>query len=849
MSAKPNLWKTPRTLGGGPGQMLTLAGIAAALVLIALALQVSAIYGGAIFHYDPALGRPWIHRPGFGPFVLAPELYTPVAPIAWIIRYGSPFGPAQSAAVVHVLSQLIIFMAIAVGFAIVLTVAFVAALDRYRPQSSELHDSGHWAAVDELREIGIMDATGGPIVGGYELRPGKVVPLRYDGENGMEYVAPPGEGKTALLKTNLLIPLQDERAEKWSASRRREEPWGEEPSMILLDLKGELLESTSGYQKRKLLKDVIAFAPYGIRGWDDEDLSQYNTFSTIRMRTPDTFDDCYAKGIDIADAEGKGLPTHWDKTCCAWYAGVIEKLGHMSINTGDLDYFSLPGLYDFLASFVSLDDCIRFMLETEDDPKGLQNWTDFQNGEYVPTKVSPTVAAAAREMAMKEGPEKTSVHSTAMSFLTYLRSRRIRRFVMRSTWDMKTLATDAKRARIVYIVIPPGKLKAIRPLLRMMVNDLIRTNMDDVDVHDGRSVRSNVRSLIFVGDEIAALKNLDELETSSGYARGFGVMFWLFWQSVFQKYKHYTENEAITETLDVSVFGRPKTTKAARYVVDLMGKIDLSIRKRSLSGKRTSIAQIKDQQSESNEEVARDLLTTTELRRMDKAHSVGIWNGLTIWLTKFDYWKNPILLKRSRIPCVKKSDRTRDPEQPIIRPERSVQRAAGIVAGAAAQRVADEQRQGQQPMPPAPQAPPPALADMPAFGGAATATLVPPAEVVSETATSAIAEQTAETPSPGEQVIEASASAFAILHSALGTALTPEAPEVEPEGPLQAAIGAVELDEKPADVVVAQEPEGVDDDDPLAALRAGMHRLSLSTDLAPKESVTDDGYTNGDSVE
>lgn len=60
------------------------------------------------------------------------------------------------------------------------------------------------------------------------------------GELGVSYTGPPGDGKSAMLKTSLLISLQHEDAKTWTAAERLAHPWGEEPSIVALDIKGDL---------------------------------------------------------------------------------------------------------------------------------------------------------------------------------------------------------------------------------------------------------------------------------------------------------------------------------------------------------------------------------------------------------------------------------------------------------------------------------------------------------------------------------------------------------------------------------------------------------------------------------
>ena len=601
--------------------------------------------------YNPSLGTHlWL-------------VYPPYAWVAWVFQFYqvvervlrhpvAVYPPVVYAAFAPIFPMA--FASVLVGALFVGAVALV--VQRNGDDAGNLNDSGsNWASAATAKADRLLDSKAGPIIGGFDAG-GASKPLRYQGELGISYVEPPGGGKSSFLKSNLLIPLRHADAEGWDDSKRRTHPWGEEPVVIASDPKFELFRETSGYQSRVLGKHVHLLAPLGVGGnvdVPDEALASYNPFWSVRLGTDRGFQDCYFRTLAIVDGEGEGLKTHWDRTALAWGAAVIEKLGYRALTTGDYESFSLPGLLEYVSAFKTLEDLLDHMLETPDDIAGIFGWQELKSdGTVGTTRVKPSISQACREMYNKDERERGGVYSTFIAFLAPYRSEILHRFTKRSTFSWRDMANDRTSSSIVYLGMDPMDIPKLRPYLRMVVGDAVEelTSGGTQDV-GGRSARGNVRPTIFAMDEAAAWRKLQEIEHGSGYFRGYGVYLWLIWQSVAQQKRYYGNDNLLDETMDVLIYGRPKTSDGALAIQKMLGERTELVRKRSTSGGRFAL--MASQAQETLDMITMPLLSEKEIMQIERDRYIAIFNGHNYFLRKWEYFKNKALAARAKIPYVR----------------------------------------------------------------------------------------------------------------------------------------------------------------------------------------------------
>jgi len=627
-----------------------------------LACVISTQYAAFHLGYNPSLGKSVINH-----------VYAPWDILVWAAHFLNPISrEIYPYSVYAAIDDSLKLLAELSGVAIFVT--FVAALigrALYNP-TSQLFDSTKWSSAEEAKALGFFTPAG-PIVGGLKIPLGKIIPVRYAGDKNIIMIEPPGGGKSSVLKTNLLMPLRHSEAHYWSEVQRRLHPWGEEPNIFVPDVKGELFAQTSGYQRDVLKKDVFLLAPLGNiedqngEPYDSEAYATYNPFWSIRIGTSLGYQDCLAKAQNIIDGEGEGIKTHWDRTSLGFGAAVIEKLGFLALNRGRWDQFSLPGLAEFVSSMTSkapaanendkakeseaaLNKLIHFLKNTPDDPTGVFGWHryDFEKNVTVPTDVKPSIFAAAVAMERKESRERASVYSSFIAHLSLYLGEQFKKYATTSSFSWRNIAKNSTRASTIYLGINPLDIPKVRPFLRLVLADALEelTRGGNANI-DGRSGRKSFRPFWFALDEIAAFRRLSEIEVGSGFFRGYGVYLFMIFQSLAQIANNYGQNEVLSETTGMMLFGRPARVKAAEEISEELGFESVVVNRRSRSASNGT-AQGSVSMQDSPEVHRIPLLTPKQVMQIGDDKLIAITSGRNFYLTKFPFFKNQKLLERAR---------------------------------------------------------------------------------------------------------------------------------------------------------------------------------------------------------
>lgn len=656
---------TPRPFMGGA----ILAGLAG---LVAATWGVTE-WAAWSFRFNPSLGSSW-HG-----------IYLPFAWVAWWLRFAPPHDIVTIEAALHhaiyryppavtaTASSLPWFGlgSVAVGFLCALVVAAVAQRGVAGEEDfDDLFDTGAvWADDETARKDGLLGGKAGPIVAGFETANGDVVPLRHGGELGMSYTEVPGGGKSAMIKTNALINLQHEDAHQWSADERRLHPWGEEPVCVRADPKGEITRDCSGAEASILGRRVIVLAPLGVGGElkiPPEKLGRNNPYWSFALGTDTSTQDALTGAESIIQTAGKQDGTahasHWDRATLGFAAGVIEKLGFYAFNHGQPELFSLPGLAQFVSGFKSLDALLEFMLTHPDDPCGLMGWTDydFGKGQRSDTRVKPSIAQFSKLMMARDIKERSAIYSTLTAFLVKYFSDALSKYIQTCSFDWKTIANDPKRATSVNLVFDAMESEFLQPYLRQLIRSLFREVMRGGTISiEGRSARPNLRPIFLELDEAALLEKMDEFDAKSGFLRGMGIVAWLIWQSQSQRMKFYGGGsgniDTMNETFGVHLYGAPRMVKHAKPIEEELGTRKIVLTVGNLGGDRFNLTPLPNIHEQTQTPDV-PLMSAKRITQMAKDHYLMIYNGHNYYVPKWEYFRDPTLAKRSKIPYVKESE-------------------------------------------------------------------------------------------------------------------------------------------------------------------------------------------------
>jgi type IV secretion system protein VirD4 len=615
------LYTVPRSRGN-PGAVLMRHIGGGALLLLALCWGCTQFVGSRL-GYQAALGDPMLaigHR----------KLYAPVDWWAWYGHWHAVPNPAvQAAFSAAAWASLIGGLAIA-GFVGYRIKRDQDAADR---ESEHLHGSAHWASAREVEQTGLLGNGSGVYVGAWkDTRTHRIRYLRHDGPEHIMAFAPTRSGKGVGLVLPTLL--------SWPHSA------------LIYDIKGENWALTAGWRKQEAGNHVVKFEPAALDGSS----ARYNPLAEVRLRTEREVADVQNIMTMIVDPDGKGLQDHWQKSSQALLVGVALHVLYAEKNK------TLNGMVSFLSDPArTVAQAMQFMLDTDHDLVG----NGWPNPDGWPTYCHPVVAAAARDMLNKADEEQSGVISTAISFLTLYRDPVVARNTSASDFRIADLMNDTRPVSL-YLVVPPSDKDRLRPLIRLVINQVVRGLTEKMEFKDGRSVAGYRHRLLLLLDEFPSLGKLDVFEESLAFIAGYGMKAYLIIQDISQLWTAYGKDESIFSNCHVRVAYAPNKIETAELLSKMTGTATIVSRSHSFSG---SLYGSQSNISTSTQETQRPLLTADEVMRLPAARKDAQGNvsepgdmlvfmaGQTpIYGKQILYFLDPTFSARAKVPAPQRSD-------------------------------------------------------------------------------------------------------------------------------------------------------------------------------------------------
>jgi type IV secretion system protein VirD4 len=430
--------------------------------------------------------------------------------------------------------------------------------------------------------------------------------------------------------------------------------WG--ASAVVTDLKGELWAMTAGWRKKHARNKVLRFEPASSTGG-----ISWNPLDEIRIGTEAEVGDVQNLATLIVDPEGKGLETHWQKTSQALLVGLI-----------------LHALYkakdeNTQASLSSVD---AMLADPQRDVAEL--WMEMATYGHVNGENHAAVGSSARDMMDRPEEEAGSVLSTAKSYLSLYRDPVVKQNTSHSDFRIKDLMHDDNPVTL-YIVTQPNDKARLRPLVRVMVNMIIRLLADKMDFKNGRPVVNYKHRLLMMLDEFPSLGKLEILQESLAFVAGYGIKCYLICQDINQlrsRETGYGHDETITSNCHIQNAYPPNRIETAEHLSKLTGQTTVIKEQITTSGRRTSA--MLSSVSRTIQETQRPLLTPDECVRMpgpmknakgeiEKAGDMVIYAAgfPAIYGKQPLYFKDATFLKRASIEAPKTSDTIRPNRAPV----------------------------------------------------------------------------------------------------------------------------------------------------------------------------------------
>ncbi|ENY1066050.1 type IV secretory system conjugative DNA transfer family protein [Neisseria gonorrhoeae] len=496
-----------------------------------------------------------------------------------------------------------------------------------------LHGSARWADRKDIGAAGLLAKKGedsdGVYVGGWVDKKGTLHYLRHSGPEHVLTYAPTRSGKGLGLVLPTLL--------SWPHST------------FITDLKGELWALTAGWRKKYAHNKVIRFEPASAQG-----SAAWNPLDEIRVGTEYEIGDVQNLATMIVDPDGKGLNSHWDKTAFALLTGVILHALYKARDDGGV------------ATLPSVDR----MLSDPEKPVG-DLWVEMATYPHADGRPLPVISSAGQDMLDRPEEEAGSVLSTAKSFLALYRDNVVAANVSRSDFKIKDLMNDEDPVSL-YIITQPNDKARLRPLVRILINMIIRLSADKMDFENGRPKVHYKHKMLAMLDEFPSLGKLEIMQESLAFIAGYGIKCYLICQDLNQlksRETGYGPDETITSSCHVQNAYPPNRIETAEHLSKLTGITTVVKEQITTSGKRVSA--MLGQVSRTTQEVQRPLLTADECMRMpgpvkDARGLITQAGDMVIYVAGYPaiygrqtlYFKDPVFEARSKVPPPRHTDRT-----------------------------------------------------------------------------------------------------------------------------------------------------------------------------------------------
>jgi type IV secretion system protein VirD4 len=502
---------------------------------------------------------------------------------------------------------------------------------------SDLHGSARWATTRDLRAAGLIDARSlvGELLRGIGIRLRVLKPAAYRAgiylgvwrewgrasyirDSGPAHVlafAPTRSGKGVGIVIPTLL--------SWPHS------------VLIHDLKGENWALTAGARKR-MGQLCLKFAPASA----DSNGARYNPLAEVRLRTPNEIRDVRNIVQMIIDPEGKGLPDHWSREGSAFLTGMILDQLYAGRDK------TLSGLEARLCDpGQPIDDTMQQIMRAEHDPSGSLGWTDSRG---LPTRTHPIIARAMRSMLDKSPNERSGVISEVKGFLELYRDPVIAANTAVSDFRITDLMNH-ERPVSLYIVVPLAHKNSLKPVIRLMLGQILHRLTEHLEFRNGRAVTGYRRRLLLMIDEFPSLGRLDVFAESLSLVAGYGIKACLIAQDLSQIHAAYGHDEAITSNCHTRIAFAPNRIETARLLSQMTGETTVRHAHRTVSSSGASV---------SEPEVARPLITPDEAMRLGSNEALIFTSGRpAIRASKLRYYSDPSFKRLAQIAPPPKSDR------------------------------------------------------------------------------------------------------------------------------------------------------------------------------------------------
>ncbi len=420
----------------------------------------------------------------------------------------------------------------------------------------DLHGSAHWAGRKDIERMGYFDERGVYVGGWWDKKRKRQYYLRHDGPEHILCFAPTrsGKGVSLILPTLLSWPH----------------------SSVVLDIKGENFALTSGYLA-SLGHKTLRFDPSDAEGTS----AAFNPLAEVRLDSVKAIPDAQQIANMVMDPDGKGLEDYWNKAAFGFFGGAVL---HSLIKTL-YEEKRWASLYDVA---VMLEDPNRSVAELFQEMLDMDHASMLM--ELFPKSMTSEtaeaahvfIASAARGMLSKAENEMSGVVNTATSNLALYKDPVVAHNISRCDFKLDDLMNFDAPVNL-YLVVSPADIDRLRPLLRIVLAQMLGRFTERMEFEDGASKAGYKHRLLMMLDEFTSLGKISIIERAIAYMAGFGVKGYFIVQDTKQLNQAYGADNALMANCHVRIAYAPNVPETAEYLSKMAGTATVVEKKKSVS--------------------------------------------------------------------------------------------------------------------------------------------------------------------------------------------------------------------------------------------------------------------------
>lgn len=477
-------------------------------VAFILGCMSATVFLAGVFDNQPALGPP-LFTIGRSSF------YAPWSALQWAANWGDEYPKPFSVA------RLIVLVGLIVGFAI-------AAIVAKRPKSLPVFGKDAWAKFADVEASGLF-ASQGAVLG------------KFDGEmlcyEGVEHQILIGASRSGKGRGHVVPTLLT-----WSGSA------------LILDVKGELdagdsrhgFPGTSGH--RATLGAVLRFAPTSANS------NCFNPLLEVRKGANEVRDvQNIVEMIVGSSNDQRGAEQFWNNSAKIVITGVV-----------------LHVLYAEPAerkTFATVREKLRDLDRTCDE---MRTTLHRLNPATSKPEVHLEVLHAAESYLAGEERLRSGIKATAESFFGVFADPIVVEKTSRSDFRVGDLMCADKPVTL-YLQPPPSDAQRLMPLMRLVINQVARSLMED-QTHDAEGSEKKHRLLLML-DEFPQLGKLPFFEAMMGAMAGYGLKAYLVCQSLNHITRAYGRDSVILDNCHIVTAFAAADPETAKRIADMAGEV------------------------------------------------------------------------------------------------------------------------------------------------------------------------------------------------------------------------------------------------------------------------------------